>query len=109
MAALSTIALPSSGIDIAPLRDRLADIDPMAFHFLHQNQKSALHLKRICPIAQKALREFSGKGNSRELENVIRTAMIQKQMQDAQLCPKDFDPSFLAALAGKDSIPHSAD
>ena len=63
-------------IDLPPLRDRHADIGPLAACFLEEfNKKYALH-KRLEPGAVKALERYPWPGNARELQNVIERCMI---------------------------------
>ena len=64
-------------VRIPPLRDRVADIQPMVEAMLLRF--SALHDKRIAGITDKALRALRGypwPGNIRELENIIERGMI---------------------------------
>jgi len=65
-------------IHIPPLRERLADIIPIANrllnkHFCHENEKLTLSAD-----AQQKLLNYSWKGNVRELDNVIQRALIFK-------------------------------
>ena len=62
---------------IPPLRERLADIEPLADHFLRQF--NALHHRRIKGISKSALQlclRYGWPGNVRELENVMEQAVI---------------------------------
>ncbi len=58
---------------IPPLRERPADIEPLARHFL---RREAGEKASITAQAVDRLREHSWPGNVRELENVIRRAII---------------------------------
>ena len=64
-------------VRIPPLRDRIADIQPMIEAMLQRF--GALHDKRVAGITDKALRALRGyswPGNIRELENIIERGMI---------------------------------
>jgi DNA-binding NtrC family response regulator len=58
---------------IRPLRDRLADIEPLALHLLARLGKSGIQLDAQ---SLEALREYDWPGNVRELLNVLRRASL---------------------------------
>jgi DNA-binding NtrC family response regulator len=58
---------------IRPLRDRLADIEPLALHLLARLGKSGVQLDAQ---ALETLREYDWPGNVRELLNVLRRASL---------------------------------
>jgi transcriptional regulator with PAS, ATPase and Fis domain len=64
-------------VQLAPLRERLLDIDALSLHFV---QGYSTRLKRSAPPitgeAMQALREHDWPGNIRELENIIHYAML---------------------------------
>ena len=64
-------------IQLPPLRDRRADIPPLAQHFVEkygdENKKSGLEL---APEALDVLVDYDWPGNVRELENVIERAVV---------------------------------
>ncbi|MDO3377059.1 sigma-54-dependent transcriptional regulator [Geoalkalibacter halelectricus] len=65
------------GLSLPPLRERGADIEPLARHFLGKMAvKTASAVRRIDPEAIAALRAYSWPGNVRELENVIERGTI---------------------------------
>lgn len=68
--SVATLRLP-------PLRERRADILPLARHFVAV-YSSRLHLTEVAlsDAAQSALTDYSWPGNIRELENVIHYALI---------------------------------
>ena len=68
--SVATLRLP-------PLRERRADILPLARHFIAV-YSSRLHLTEVAlsDAAQSALTDYSWPGNIRELENVIHYALI---------------------------------
>lgn len=64
-------------IRIPPLRERLADIEPLAMHLLQRF--SALHGKRVAGFSDRAMdamRRYPWPGNVRELENLIERGVI---------------------------------
>jgi len=62
---------------IPALRQRPADIVPLAQHFLAEHGgRSGRTGLRLAPAAQTALRQHSWPGNVRELENVMQRAVI---------------------------------
>jgi len=64
-------------LNIPPLRERLADIGPLAEHFIKQFNQ--IHKRKIRGISKNALQfclRHGWPGNVRELENVIEQAVI---------------------------------
>lgn len=62
-------------IQLPPLRQRTADIVPLATHFLRQFcQKNELRTPELTSAAQRRLVEHAWPGNVRELKNVIERA-----------------------------------
>src|SRR6185436_8248587 len=64
-------------VHLPPLRDRLADIAPLAEHFLRQHRA---HYRRqvdgYSAEAIEALRKHSWPGNVRELDHVVERAVL---------------------------------
>ncbi|TAK91317.1 MAG: sigma-54-dependent Fis family transcriptional regulator, partial [Aquabacterium sp.] len=69
--------LSVASVRLPPLRERPADIVPLARHFISV-YRSRLHLEEVMLTedAQRALLNYSWPGNIRELENVIHFALI---------------------------------
>jgi DNA-binding NtrC family response regulator len=64
-------------IDVPPLRERRADVLPLARHFLAQAAVAmGLHEPALDPAAQPLLERYSWPGNARELRNVMERALI---------------------------------
>lgn len=81
-------------VDLPPLRDRPADIEPLALHFLRR--QCALLEKQIVAIAPEAMRlllDYQFPGNVRELENVIERAAVLTR--GATILPEDLPPQLL--------------
>jgi len=75
-------------IHIPPLRERLADLKPLVAHFVHKHGS-------LCPVgipvvADDFIAALSGitlSGNARELENLVRQALVRNQGgQPLSLC-----------------------
>jgi DNA-binding NtrC family response regulator len=86
-------------IQLPPLRDRIADIGPLANHFLRQFcQKNGLNVPEISAPALRRLEAHSWPGNVRELKNVIeRAAFVHNEgafsPEDFVLDAMPFDPA----------------
>jgi len=64
-------------VHIHPLRERKADILPLAQYFLEiANAEQGKNVKRLTPRAERMLRNYWWPGNIRELKNVIRRAVL---------------------------------
>lgn len=85
--------LSVAGVRLPPLRERRADILPLARHFVSVYRgKLDLEPISLSPSAAEALLDYSWPGNIRELENVIHYALIVCrdqviQRQDLRLVP----------------------
>ena len=63
-------------IDVPPLRDREADIEPLANHFLKRFvRETGRKVKGFTPAALVKLKGYSWPGNVRELRNAIERAV----------------------------------
>jgi DNA-binding NtrC family response regulator len=90
-------------LNIPPLRERLADIGPLAEHFI--NQFNQIHKRKIRGISKNALQiclRHGWPGNVRELENVVEQTVI--------LSPGDYIvpeslPSYLREAGSAPSPP----
>ncbi|MFN7934225.1 MAG: sigma 54-interacting transcriptional regulator [Bryobacteraceae bacterium] len=73
-------------VQIPPLRERRADILPLARFFIeHYNQKFKRQIEGISPDAENLLLQHDWPGNVREVRNAIERAMI---LEDSSLiCP----------------------
>ena len=85
-------------IVIPPLRDRIADILPLARFFIEQNnRKLGQHIDGITEDAQNLLLMHLWPGNVRELRNAIEHAMI---LEDTPLIRPNSLPADVRAAAG---------
>jgi DNA-binding NtrC family response regulator len=80
-------------IEIPPLREREADIVPLAYYFV---RKFAADLKkrvyRIHPLAMEVLKDHAFPGNVRELQNIIERAVLMADGDEITL--DDMDLTF---------------
>ncbi len=73
-------------ISIPPLRQRQADIIPMALFFIHKYNKTFLkNFQTISPEARKALLHYPWKGNIRELKNTMERIVLMEDGNCVQL------------------------
>lgn len=64
-------------IDMPPLRERLEDVPLLANHFVHRYAKTLSRGKvYLSPDVERILGRYHWKGNIRELENVIKRALM---------------------------------
>lgn len=64
-------------VHVPPLRQRKADIGPLAYHFMRKYAAAyQKHLADITPAALRAIMENPWEGNVRELENVMERAVL---------------------------------
>jgi two-component system, NtrC family, response regulator AtoC len=63
-------------IRVPPLRDRSAEIIPLAYHFIHKHSTPTMPAVEITPVLRDALLSHDWPGNIRELENVIRKLLV---------------------------------
>jgi DNA-binding NtrC family response regulator len=83
-------------IHVPPLRDRLADIAPLASHFL--SRLAPVHCKTDASFDSKALemlQHYGWPGNVRELKNAVEHALVFGKQ--SPLSPEDF-PEILRAV-----------
>ncbi len=78
---LSVVEIP-----IPPLSERPDDIEPLALHFVKQNQSLCRSpIGSIDPAVIEALHAYRFEGNVRELQNILRYALFHKQRGDVLL------------------------
>ena len=64
-------------ITIPPLRDRIEDIMPLAYHYVEEfNTKLNKNVKGFTTDAEKILKKYHWPGNVRELKNIIERILI---------------------------------
>jgi len=67
-------------ITLPPLRERLEDIPLLAEHFIEKYGATlGMNVKTISPSSISSMMNYSWKGNIRELENIIKRAIIKTE------------------------------
>lgn len=87
-------------IKVPPLRERKADIVPLAFYFLNKTNKKNKLNRRFHPEVIHLLQEYQWPGNIRELENLIERLVVTAD--DEQILPGNLPPHILQRM---DRIP----
>ena len=99
-------------VRIAPLRERRADIAPMALHFLDEAcRQFGTPRKSLTPEAMRACVENSWRGNVRSLKAAIEQAVILSagnEITPAELLGAAADDGAPAAPGGGESVAPSA-
>jgi len=97
-------------IDLAPLRDRPEDIEPLARHLLAD--VGGTPSPELEPAALEALRAYSWPGNVRQLKNCLERAVILSnngRITIAELPPEVVRPAVPAAFVGPSQPGAAAD
>jgi len=87
-------------IAIPPLRERRADVLPLAESFLGKFARSA---KRFSPEARAAIEAYAWPGNVRELRNAIERAVVLAEGEE--ILPADLPSEVTAAAPRSDGSP----
>ncbi len=102
-------------VDLPPLRERVADILPLAYHFIRQEcQREQLPIPRLAQAAQNVLVGYAWPGNVRELENAVRHAVtfLEGDEITVDVLPPRIvsrsQPEAASASADADSAPASS-
>ncbi len=91
-------ALKGVGITLAPLRERRADVLPLARHFLDRSRArlDRAEVQGLDAAVQRALLDYEWPGNVRELANAVEHAVA---IATASLITPDDLPDGIAAVA----------
>lgn len=89
-------------IKVPPLRERKADIVPLAFYFLNKTNKKNKLNKRFHPEVIHFFQEYRWPGNIRELENLIERLVVTADHEEILL--ENLPPHILQGMEGKQSI-----
>ncbi|OQY22583.1 MAG: DNA-binding response regulator [Desulfobacteraceae bacterium 4572_35.2] len=95
-------------IYLPPLRERTADILPLAYHFVkHFNTEFAKSVKGFSRAAEKYLLDYDWPGNIRELRNVIERAIILESGDTLklELLPREMLNQPSGSSAGSFQLP----
>ncbi|MBU6119858.1 sigma-54-dependent Fis family transcriptional regulator [Hymenobacter siberiensis] len=87
-------------IELAPLRERREDIEPLLRHFIQRlSKRLGKPIRQVRPSDLAALQAYSWPGNIRELEHVLEQAIIVSQGQFLEFAGFAAVPLGLAASA----------
>jgi DNA-binding NtrC family response regulator len=82
-------------IVIPSLRERLADVLPLAESFIQRfNREFSRDVERLTSDAEETLKNYSWPGNVRELRNVIERAMLFAQGRELAAADLMLDPGY---------------
>ena len=92
-------------VRVPPLRDRLGDLAPLVEHFLQKHQSLApTAATTVGRDFLEALGQVELPGNVRQLENLVRQALVRKAT-DLPLNMSDLPVEILLQLVGSEEIP----
>jgi len=95
-------------ISIPPLRDRIEDIMPLAYHYIEEfNTKLNKSVKGFTADAEKLLKKYHWPGNVRELKNIIERIMILQSVSN--LITSDNIPAEIKTAAPQTLAIHTGD
>lgn len=83
-------------IKVPPLRERKADILPLAFYFLNKNNKKNKLNKRFHPEILHFFEDYHWPGNIRELENLIERLVVTTDNDEILI--RDLPPYMLQGM-----------
>jgi DNA-binding NtrC family response regulator len=90
-------------IELAPLRQRLEDIEPLVNFFLNKyTHQISCQVKRVAANAVKMLKEYHWPGNIRQLQNVIERAVIM--CEGEEILPEHLALFDRGSQKGKDLL-----
>jgi len=97
-------------IEIPPLRERRADIEPIATHLLARVAARQGRALRFSPEALRAVLDYAWPGNVRELENALEYAVAVCKGQTLLLedLPAELQPGDVPAANEPSQTPHAA-
>lgn len=90
-------------LHIPPLRERVDDIEQLANHFLKQLKTQDTTAVSISESALDLMKQYDWPGNIREMENVIRSALVFTE--NTAIDPEDLPPVFSDYVSSQEEIP----
>lgn len=96
-------------VSLPPLRERPDDLRPLVEHFLRKHRALAADaaMPAIAPDFIEALAQAGLPGNARQLENLVRRALVDKD-SDAPLCLSDLTVELWRELSGREQRSNDA-
>jgi len=86
-------------VNIPPLRERSEDLFLLIEHFVEKYSSLNQNLtKRVSKDFGEALRSVELPGNARQLENIVRSAILNK-VDDSPLCLSDLTPDLWSQIS----------
>jgi two-component system nitrogen regulation response regulator GlnG len=96
-------------VEIPPLRERYEDVPPLVEHFCEKYSHLRPELRiRASREFTEALGQLSLPGNARQLENIVRRAIAQKE-EDAPLGLGDLPPDALRSIVEPQPKPFASE
>lgn len=96
-------------IHLPPLRDRDNDVGELADHFLvHYAQEEGKAFDKFSQTAQQRLTDFSWPGNVRQLQNVIRNAVVMNEGETVEASMLDASMEVAERSQGQSPAPSAA-
>lgn len=97
-------------LSVAPLRERVADIEDLVWHFVNMYAPEAK--RNIAKLDENMLQQFRERqwlGNVRQLRNVVRTALIlgDGPVLSAEALPPEMAGTYVSAHQGQDETADS--
>jgi len=89
-------------LHLRPLRERRADILPLAQRLIARHTPAGRPVPELCPDAEARLLAHAWPGNVRELENVLQRAIILMSGDCIEAADLHFEPEALGAAEGLD-------
>ncbi|PLT35678.1 transcriptional regulator [Bacillus sp. V5-8f] len=93
-------------IKIPPLRERKADIVPLAFFFLNKTNKKNKLNKRFDPEVLHIFQEYAWPGNIRELENLVERLVVTADHD--HILPEILPPHLLEGINSSHPLKRTA-
>ncbi|GAB3574386.1 sigma-54-dependent Fis family transcriptional regulator [Hymenobacter daeguensis] len=92
-------------IELAPLRERREDIEPLLRHFVQRlSKRLGKPIRQVRPADLAALQAYSWPGNIRELEHVLEQAIIVSQGSFLEFAGFAGAPLMMAATAAPTAL-----
>jgi DNA-binding NtrC family response regulator len=95
-------------LEIAPLRSRSDDIEPIASHFLAEMNEACGTRKRFAPGALALMKQYPWPGNVRELKNYIHRVFIMAGDEGLEGPTMETEQATMRAISSTSSAPSAS-